>query len=158
MDHLGQSGTDSMNRGGRPPKSSIGHPASSETSNELWISILPKLCACLELLASDKPGEVQAAAAAAIRLKRNLNLPWNDLLLRSPVAADHGRPAPGWPHGRRPEPPPPANWRAMVARCRCWPSKLTRWEDAFLKSAAEQRALSAKQTAIVERIYAKVSA
>lgn len=109
-----------------------------------------KLAAVLGMLGSDHDGEVLAAARQAERMRRQAGLAWADL-----IAAERPAVAPG----RRPDPPPPEDWRALVAWCQQRPDAMTNWERDFLATiAAYRHPPSDRQREILDRLAAKVRA
>jgi hypothetical protein len=113
-------------------------------------AVLPKLRKLIPLLAWDKGGEVVATAAISRNL-RTANRGWHDLnaVLTEPRVVER-------------EAPPRRGWRAptpdagtMLADLlnHLW---LTDWESDFVRSVFGQfcrRRISAKQTAVLERIW-----
>lgn len=121
-------------------------------------AILPRLHKLVLLLSSDQPGEVAAARGAIDRLLKAHGATWHDLA--GAMSAPPPSPPPPPPPPRQPPPPPPADplhdsVEEMLDRlddCR----RLTRWEQDFVESVAEQfdryGHLTAKQRAVLERI------
>lgn len=103
-----------------------------------------RLTGALNLLASNHPGEVQAAATAAARIVQRAGVTWDELL----------RPA-GLQARAEPRPPPGCGDLWECARSM---HLLTEWEQDFIVSVSQQRLLSQKQRAVLARIAAKVRA
>jgi hypothetical protein len=111
---------------------------------------LDKLAKVAALLASDKPGEVVAAATAATRILRAHDLSWQDLVRAITAAPEPGRDA-------EPDPAPEADWRADVALCLAQSHLLTGWERDFLRELRRRfRCLSPKQVQVLGQIRERV--
>ena len=108
-----------------------------------------RLAAILELIASDKPGERQAAAEAAHRLVQAAGLRWGDVL-----APEADPPPPSPP----PRPPPrkAPTLRELLLTATRHRDRLSPWERDFLDSVSQQHRVSKKQFAILARIAGRV--
>jgi hypothetical protein len=103
---------------------------------------LVRICKCLSLLASDKPGERLAAADAALRLLKQYGLTWEGVILN--------------------------RWAERPKRTRIEPLKekiqllrdnfnlLSKWERLFVISIPGFSRLSTKQLAVIDRLADKV--
>jgi len=100
-----------------------------------------RLAKALALLASDRPGEVQAAAAAAIRIVQGAGLSWQQVLKPPPVE----KPLPEL-----------GTWRQTVRECLARPGDLRPWEKAFLTDLPGFRRLSTKQRYCLKEIADRV--
>ena len=107
-----------------------------------------KLVKVLGMLGSDHDGEVAAAGRTAHSMLKAKGLTWSDVIV---------------PSAPRPE-PPQRRWRQpwspsdAAALCLQWPEVLTGWETDFCRSIVGRRRISAKQTAVIDRIARKVEA
>jgi len=100
-----------------------------------------RLAKTLALLASDQPGEVQAAAAAACRIVHAAGVTWAQVLKPPPVE----KPLPEL-----------GTWRATVADCLARPGSLRPWEAGFLRDLPGFRRLSVKQRYVLREIADRV--
>jgi len=129
-------------------------------TNQLPDRTLRVLIGSLNLLSSDKLGEVQAAALAAHRLVKSAGMTWEDFLQPPAVKpkSDPPQPKPKRPRRETPPPEPPKpSWRFMALFClEEYASQLTTWETEFLRSLiARQRDLTDKQAAVLQRCFQK---
>lgn len=112
-----------------------------------------KLAKIVGLLASDKGGEVVAAAAAGTRLLHAAGLRWSDVVLpaQPPTRRETA--------SRPPRQPVPLH-RAVAAACLAHAHRppLTAWERDFLASLLDFRTISAKQVVVLDRLVARVRA
>lgn len=101
----------------------------------------------------DKGGEVIAAAAAGTRLLQAAGLRWADVVLPA-------QPPTRTPPPPRPPRPPPPSHSALAAACLAQAHRvpLTAWERQFLASLLKFTRLSPKQTAVLDRLVARVRA
>jgi hypothetical protein len=107
-----------------------------------------RLSALLGMLGSDHDGEVLNAGRLASRLIRGAGLTWDQVLT-----------VPSGPARPPPDPPKPPDWRSAVAACCARTARLTQWERDFLAELATYRhAPSDRQTEILGRIHARVTA
>ena len=110
-----------------------------------------KLVKVLGMLGSDHDGEVAAAGRRADAMVKSAGLSWGDVIARAVP---------------KPEPPQPPQrrWRRTTspsdtaALCLLWSEVLTDWETNFCRSIVGRRRISAKQTAVLERLARKVEA
>jgi hypothetical protein len=111
-----------------------------------------RLARVLGMLGSDHPGERDAAAMQAERLRKASGLDWYQILSPSPT-----RPPPTRP----PSPPPPRarpkiDIGAALDFCAEVEARLTAWERSFVSSLRDQfrhySGLTVKQLVILERI------
>ena len=129
------------------------------------VTVAPKLEKLIPLLASDKPGEVVACAAAIGRALRSAGRDWHDLTAALTHPAPHPTPPP-------PPPPPRADWGEALAwrdiplsQRLDWLARVVRnpksspWEQDFCRSIHEQlqtrRTLSEKQVGVLDRLARK---
>jgi hypothetical protein len=97
-----------------------------------------RMVGCLNLVASDKPGAVAAAAAALVRQVTRLDLRWEDVIAPpSPVRGRH------------------ADWRVVVKAC-LQSGLLSKWEFRFCEDIPRLPRLSTRQAAVLARIAAEV--
>ncbi len=101
------------------------------------------------LLASDQPGEVINAAAAATRLLREHGWTWETLVLRPTLVP----PQPTYRSTSR-----PTGWRAVAAACLARSDQLTPWEFQFVVGLPGFKHLSAKQLSVLTRLHERVCA
>jgi hypothetical protein len=119
------------------------------TDANLLPALADKLVKVLGMLGSAHDGEVAAAGRRAHAMVRGAGLTWGQVI------------APAAP---RPEPPhrPTRRWRRpasatdTAALCLKWPEVLTDWERDFCRSIVGRRRVSAKQTAVLDRLARKV--
>jgi hypothetical protein len=104
---------------------------------------LAKLAKVLPLLASDRPGEVVAAASAAQPILAKAGLTWGDIIAAKP------------PEHREPE---FRTWRSTVAECLAKPGSLRPWEIGFLRDLPSFQRLSVKQRNCLNEISKRVLA
>jgi hypothetical protein len=108
------------------------------------IERLAKICG---LLASSQAGEVLNAAQAATKLLQRHGFTWGEL-----VEAGTGGLTPNLP------PSPSVGWRGAAAAIAARPDLLSTWELRFLANLVRFSKPSFKQAAILDRLYARVSA
>jgi len=99
------------------------------------------------LLASDQPGEVVNAAAAATRLLREHGWTWETLVLRPNLAS---------PQPTSTSTSQPTGWRAVAAACLARSDLLTSWEFRFVIGLPGFKRLSPKQLSVLIRVHERV--
>ena len=121
------------------------------------ITAAPKLSKLIPLLASDKPGEVVATAAAITRTLKQIGADWHDLTaVLTRAKPSDASPQLAWrdiPDSEQ------AGWLARMSTSRL----LSAWEQDFCASILAQvrfrprSALSPKQVVILDRLVRKVA-
>jgi hypothetical protein len=110
-----------------------------------------KLVKVLGMLGSDHDGEIAAAGRRANTMVKRAGLTWGDVIApAAPASNASHRPPRRW---RNPATPSDA-----AALCLQWPDVLTGWEADFCRSIVGRHRISAKQSAVLARIAAKVEA
>lgn len=117
-----------------------------------------KLIKVLGLLGSPVAGERDAAVHAAVRLLRDRQLDWSDVI--APPAAPMRPEQRAQPSAERTWSPRPAPsvWQMDVGACLRHPEILSEWERRFLVGLRGRPSLSAKQWSILHEVVAKVRA
>jgi hypothetical protein len=108
----------------------------------------------LGMTASAHDGEATNSIRLANRALRDAGLSWREAL-QPALAAPEPEPEPP-PY--RPRPQSGVSWRHRAAIALAAPDMLSQWEYEFLRSVLHGRTCSAKQLAIITRIYERVVA